>query len=107
MVESRAWMTDHKPQKKWDAMENLNSKTQLVLCVTFYCVFVQSLHRASPSSSPVDLHVHLLLHLHLILLTQVVKAWVSLTQIAFNEVELNRGDRFKPLSSHIDKILVL
>lgn len=27
MVESRAWMIDHKPQKKWDARENLHSKT--------------------------------------------------------------------------------
>lgn len=27
MVESLAWMIDHKPQKKWDARENLHSKT--------------------------------------------------------------------------------
>lgn len=26
MVDSRAWMMDHKPQKKWDASENLHHK---------------------------------------------------------------------------------
>lgn len=33
MVESRAWMTDHKPQKKWDARENLRSETHKALVV--------------------------------------------------------------------------
>lgn len=27
MVERRAWMSDHRPQKKWDARENLRSQT--------------------------------------------------------------------------------
>lgn len=41
---------------------------------------------------PVDLHVQLLLHLHLVLFVQVAKLWVRLAQVALDEVKL-KGKR--------------
>lgn len=37
---------------------------------------------------PVDLDVHLLLHLHLVFFVQVVKPWVGFPQVALEEVKL-------------------
>lgn len=42
-------------------------------------------------SSPVDLHVHLLLQLHLVLLAEVVEPSIGVAQVALDEVQL-RGD---------------
>lgn len=47
-------------------------------------------HRVLNASSPVDLHIQLLLHSHLVLIAQVVKPWVRFAQVAFDEVELRR-----------------
>lgn len=40
MVESRAWMMDHKPQKKWDAKENLFSNIRM----GGHCLFPTPFH---------------------------------------------------------------
>lgn len=90
MVDSRAWMMDHKPQKKWDARENLHLKTHHFVLYFSLNLSIVSLHRVLHLSSPVDLHVQLLLHFHLVLFTQVVKPSVGLAQVTFDEVELHR-----------------
>lgn len=103
MVESRAWMIDHKPQKKWDARENLylkrhgHSVMPRVLVITVSC---GDHDHDRHLSSPVDLHVEPLLHFHLVLFTQVIKPWIGLTQITLNEVELReRDNKFTQVSS--------
>lgn len=47
------------------------------------------------AATPVDLHVHLLLHLHLLVWAQVVKLGVGLVQVALQEVKLDGRDRRK------------
>lgn len=78
MVESRAWMMDHKPQKKWDAKENLYSK------ICGHCLFPKSFNNYrlvlfSPENSPVDFHVERLLHFQLVPCIQVIKSWIRCT----------------------------
>lgn len=87
MVESRACMSDHRPQKKWDARENLCSKTYGQWLSTVLIEYVM-LCWLTTVLLPVDLHVHLLLHLHLVFFVQVVKPWVGFPQVALDEVKL-------------------
>lgn len=58
-------------------------------CVDTIGHFVLSITTAAV---PVDLHVELLLHLHLVVLAQAVKLWVWLAQVALEEVKLKGRD---------------
>lgn len=90
MVESRACMSDHRPQKKWDARENLCSKTygQWLFWLSTVLIEYVMLCLLTTVLLPVDLHEHLLLHLHLVFFVQVVKPWVGFPQVALDEVKL-------------------
>lgn len=116
MVDNRAWMMDHKPQNKWDARENLQEHTDTLVCSCFFNLTIAQSCLESPRvrlhccllhlSSPVDLHVQLLLHLHLVLWAQVVEALVGLTQVAFNKVELRTNISVsRPLAEPIKCVL--
>lgn len=96
MVDSWAWMMDHKPQKKWDASENLQHKDTkcFLLPFSFSLQYPMSLCEVTclcTLSSPVDLHVQLFFQLHLVLCAQAVEPLIWLAQVALDEVEL-RGN---------------
>lgn len=90
MVDSRAWMMDHKPQKKWEASENL-SETQTVRIFYWFWPSRAEDHL----DSLVHLHVQLLLQLPLVLFAQNVKASIELPQVVFNEVKLLTNRQYK------------
>lgn len=90
MVDSRAWMVDHKPQKKCDARENLERggvKKKPKITTLFPPVRDVDVRRRR---SPVDLHVQLLHQLQLLPLAQAAEPPVGLAQVAPDEVQLRR-----------------